>query len=286
MKRTLPKGTGVNRAAGLRGIRSHRPATAWVLVSLGAKLLALAGPALAQPRFEYRTQIVSAQQQFSHISWRLNYPDHTEDLTQSYLPMVFDFAVARNAQLSIGTAGGWSEAMHSSSYVMNGVTDTHVRFSQRWSGRWMLGAGVNLPTGDSKLDDEENLVANKLTESILGFPVQRLGVGTDWEFSLAHAVNLSPALGLGFGGTVVLPGEFEFRQQSTDTYKPGVHYIFTTTLNHLGAVLPWRLSVLAQFYGQDQFNRQNVFKQGWQLEPALSGEWLWARDWKLGGSLR
>jgi hypothetical protein len=250
-------------------------------------LLGLAAPdAIAQPRFEYRSQVLSIQQRVSRISWQLDFPDHQEKIAQSYLPTIFDFAVARNSHLLISTAGGWSNAGLPADYEMNGVTDTQVRFSQRLADRWLIGAGVNLPTGNSKLDYNENIVANRLTESILGFPLQRLGAGTDLEFSLAHALNLSGSLGWGFGGTVVLPGEFEFRQQQTDTYQPGAHYSFITTLNHIGATVPWRLSLLAQFYGLDRLNRQDFFKQGWQFEPSLGLEWRLARSWQLGWNFR
>lgn len=253
---------------------------------LGAMLVLFAGALFGQPRFEYRAQILTFQQQVSRISWRLAYPDHTEEIAQTRLPVVFDFALARHSHLFISTAASWSEAALPSRYAMNGVTDAQARFTRRFGQRWMMSAGVNVPTGNSKLDYDENVVANRLTESILGFPLQRLGAGTDVEFSLAHALNLSESLGLGLGGTFLAPGEFEFRQQQADTYKPGSRYIFTATLNHIGATLPWRLSMLAQFYGTDQLNRQNFFQQGWQLEPALALEWRLARGWELGVGLR
>ncbi len=280
------KHTGTHEAPRPASIYPNTLRARFAYLGLALELLLLSSAALPQPRFEYRTRMVGLQQQFSHISWQLEYPDHIENVTQAYAPAVFDFALSRNSHLMILTAGAWSEAALAATYAMNGVTDTQVRFSQRFADRWMIGAGVNLPTGNSTLEVDENLVANRLTESILGFPLQRMGVGTDVEFSLAHALNLSETLGLGFGGTCILPGEFEFREQQADTYKPGARYVFTTTLNHLGATVPWRLNVLAQFYGQDELNRQKVFKQGWQLEPSLGLEWRFARAWELGFNLR
>src|SRR5512145_2324393 len=107
-------------------------------------LLGLAAPdAVAQPRFEYRSQVLSFQQRVSRISWQLDFPDHREKIAQSYLPTSFDFAVARNSHLLISTAGGWSSAGLPADYEMNGVTDTQVRFSQRLADRWLIGAGVN-----------------------------------------------------------------------------------------------------------------------------------------------
>ncbi len=253
---------------------------------LGLILGLAASHAGAQPRFEYRTQILGFQQQFARISWQLDYPDHTEKIAQSYVPVVFDLAVSRNSHVLISTAGIWSNAVLPVDYDMNGVTDTQVRFSQRFADRWQFGAGVNLPTGKSKLDYDQNVVANRLTESILGFPLQRLGAGTDLEFSLAHALNLSETLGLGFGGSFILPGEFEFRQRQPDTYTPGARYILNTTLNHIGAAVPWQASMLVQFYGPDQLNRRNFFRQGWQLEPSLGWDWKFASQWALGGNLR
>ena len=264
----------------------HTYVAASALWSLGVKAFLFLGTAFAQPRFEYRAQILGLHQQFSHISWKIDYPDHTEKIAQSYMPAVFDFAVSGNSQVLVSTAGLWSNAILPADYSMNGVTDTQVRFAQRFSERWQIGAGLNLPTGNSKLDYNQNVVANRLTESILGFPLQRLGAGTDLEFSLAHALNVSETLGLGFGSSFMLPGTFEFRQQQADTYTPGARYILSTTLNHIGATVPWQISVLAQFYGPDQLNRRDFFRQGWQLEPSLGWDWKFSRQWKLGGNLR
>ncbi len=249
-------------------------------------VMLLAAPMLAQPRFEYRPGLLSFQQQMLRVSWQLKRPGYTQEIAQSYAPAVLDFTFGRNSHLLISSAAGWSNAALASNYEMSGVTDTRLRFSQRLADRWMLGVGLNLPTGDNRLDFNQNVVANLLTESILSFPLQRLGVGTDLEFSLAHALNLSGTLGLGLGGTLIVPGKFEFRRDQNAAYKPGARYVLTAMFNYIGTPIKWQLNLMGQIYGRDQIEGKNFFKQGMQFEPSFAGEWRFARQWEGGVSLR
>ncbi len=244
-------------------------------------LLLLAGGLQGQPRFEYSAALFSFTQSASFMSWELKSGGQTQRIQQTYLPTSLSLPVLRHTTFTLGTAGGFSRAELAGTRECNGMSDVRLRLSQSLGGsRWFLGAGVNLPAGKNKLDDDENAVVNALSENVLGFPLQRYGAGFDLEVTLAHALNISDQLGLGLGATWAMPGEFEFRRDSEIRYQPGHRYIFIMALNRLDPVLAWRVSLLGQFFAFDKLAGQRFFRQGWQFEPGTSLDWRFAPAWR------
>ncbi len=241
----------------------------------------------AQPRFEYRPEFLHFNQSASHLVWKLKQNGQTRKATQSYVPATLSFVLNARTNVVLATAAGMSQLNQTVNYELNGLSDVRFRISHRLSGdRWFLGAGFNLPTGKNKLEASENAVVNLLTENILGFPLQRTGVGLDTEVSIAHAVNLSEKLGLGFGSNFILPGKFEYLANDSATYHPGARFNFNVMLNAIGAPVKWRVNILAQFFVNDKLNEQNFFKQGWQLEPEAAVEWQINREWQANAAFR
>ncbi|MEK7729567.1 MAG: hypothetical protein AAB354_14225 [candidate division KSB1 bacterium] len=256
----------------------------------GAVFFALALTAAqthAQPRFEYRPELLHFNQSASRLVWKLKQNGQTREVAQSYVPASLSFVLSPRTNVELATAAGLSQFNQTVSYELNGLSDVRFRISHRLSGdRWFLGAGFNLPTGKNKLDASENAVVNLLTENILGFPMQRTGVGLDAELSIAHALNLSDKLGLGLGTNLILPGKFEYLANDSAQYQPGARFNFNVMLNSIGTPVKWRVNVLAQFFANDKLNQQNFFKQGWQLEPEVAIDWRINREWNASGSFR
>lgn len=241
----------------------------------------------AQPRFEYRPELLQFNQSASHLVWKLKQNGQTREVAQAYVPATLSIVLSPRTNVELATAAGMSRLNQTINYGLNGVSDVRLRISHRVSGeRWFLGAGFNLPTGKNKLDASENAVVNLLTENILGFPLQRTGVGFDAELSIAHALNLSDKLGLGIGSNFILPGKFEYLSNDSATYQPGARFNFNVMLNSIGAPVKWRINILAQFFANDKLDEQNFFKQGWQLEPEAALDWRINREWNASGTFR
>jgi hypothetical protein len=237
--------------------------------------------AYVEPRFEYQPAVVSFTPSVAFLSWELRSGGETQKIQQAYLPATLSFAVARHTNLTLAAAGGFSREEMAFAREFNGLSDMRLRLSHSFgNSQWFAGAGVTLPTGKSKLDAEENAVTNALNENVLGFPLQRYGAGLDFELSLARAFNFNDQLGCGLGGTLVFPGEFEFREETQTRYHPGNRYVVTMTLNRIDPVLAWRVSLLGQYFDFDKLAGQKFFKQGWQFEPAASLEWTFAPAWR------
>ncbi len=219
--------------------------------------------------------------------WKLKQSGQTREVTQSYVPATLSFVLNPRTNVALATAAGMSQLNQTVHYELNGLSDVRFRISHRLSGdRWFFGAGLNLPTGKNKLDASENAVVNLLTENILGFPMQRTGVGLDAELSIAHAANLSEKLGLGFGSNFILPGKFEYLANDSAKYHPGPRFNFNVMLNSIGTPVKWRVNILAQFFANDKLDEQNFFKQGWQLEPEAALEWQINRKWHANATVR
>lgn len=250
-------------------------------------ILSIAMCSYAQPRFEYRPALLHFNQSASRLVWKLKQNGQTREVTQSYVPATLSFVLTPRTNVELATAAGMSQLNQTVHYELNGLSDVRFRISHRLSGdRWFLGAGLNLPTGKNKLDASENAVVNLLTENILGFPLQRTGVGLDTELSIAHAVNLSGNLGLGIGTNFILPGKFEYLANDSAQYQPGARFNFNVMLNAIGAPVKWRINVLTQFFANDKLDEQNFFKQGWQLEPEFALDWRINREWNASGAFR
>lgn len=234
------------------------------------------------PRFEYQPQILSFTQGVSFLSWEITSRGQTQKIQQAYLPAAFSFPILAHTHFTVGTAGSFAREDATPVREFNGLSDVRMRFSRSFgAAKWFVGAGVNLPTGKNKLNAEENAVVNVLNENVLGFPLQRYGAGLDFELSLARTFNLSDQLGMGWGATLVLPGQFEFREESATTYQPGARYAATVILNRVNPVLAWRINLLGQYFAYDQLAGEKFFQQGMQFEPGASLEWEFTRQWRM-----
>lgn len=234
------------------------------------------------PRFEYQPEIFSFTQGVSFLSWELKFDGQTQQIHQAYLPTALSFPVFAHTNFTLGTAGSFAREGAAPAREFNGLSDVRMRLSRSFgAAKWFVGAGVNLPTGKNKLNAEENAVVNVLNENVLGFPLQRYGAGLDLELSLARTFNLSDQLGMGWGATLVVPGQFEFREESATTYQPGARYVATMILNRINPVLAWRMSLLGQYFAYDRLAGEKFFQQGWQFEPGASLDWEFTREWRM-----
>ncbi len=219
--------------------------------------------------------------------WKLKQNGQTREVAQSYVPATLSFVLSSRTNVELAAATSMSRLNQTVNYELNGLSDVRFRISHRLSGdRWFFGAGFNLPAGKNKLDAGENAVVNLLTENILGFPLQRTGVGFDAELSIAHAVNLSDKLGLGIGSNFILPGKFEYLTNDSATYQPGARFNLNVMLNSIGAPVKWRVNLLAQFFANDKLDQQKFFQQGWQLEPEAAVDWQINRVWRANAAVR
>ncbi len=234
------------------------------------------------PRFEYQPDFFSFTQGVSFLSWELKSGGQTQKIRQAYLPAALSFPISTHTNFIVGAAGSFARADATLAREFNGLSDVRMRLSRSFgAAKWFVGAGVNLPTGKNKLNAEENAVVNVLNENVLGFPLQRYGAGLDLELSLARTFNLNDQLGMGWGATLVLPGQFEFREESATTYQPGARYVATMILNRINPVLAWRMSLLGQYFAYDRLAGEKFFQQGWQFEPGASLDWTFARQWRV-----
>lgn len=234
----------------------------------------------AQPRFEYAPRMFAFSQSVQVVSWEVESAGRTQRLTQTYFPALLRVPLQRSTQFVLAASGALAEATVPIDAQLNGLSDTRLRLSHRFgSDRWAIGAGANFPTGKNLLNFEENQVAALLSEAVLGFPLRRYGAGLDFEFSFSRAFELSDILGLGLGATFVLPGEFQYLEDSEVRYRPGNRFVFTAVLNRLGDAVNWRINTLVQLFATDKQNGENFFRQGQQFEFGGQLQWKFSSQW-------
>ncbi len=164
---------------------------------------------------------------FEFRRWTITEPDGTSKLTQFAYPVYLQSHLGTNLDYSclFNLAASSLDYGSGASNELNGMTDGKLSLTLYLPDpRFSMGLGLRLPTGESKLDAEQDNVAQVLIDRMLGFHVKRYGEGMDVELRAGYAAAQSPELALAAGAAYQLKGGFDVREQSGGgfaTYEPG-----------------------------------------------------------------
>ncbi len=231
-------------------------------VSLVAALLALLmiTPAAAEP---LKTR---ATLYYLMNNWKTEVPDVDQyDLNEGAFGL--DAFVAPGDRFSLALNGRLS----SSKYEVDGsaeegklssLNDTRlVATYYTASGVASLSGIVNLPTGKTKLDDEEFSVAMAVADNTRKYVTRRYGQGLDLGVEgLVHPQ--SGNLTFHFGGGFMHKGKYQLREADTEKYKYGDEITGRAGLNVDADAIHFLVDGTYAFYLEDKFGDQKVYKAG------------------------
>jgi len=175
-------------------------------------------------------------------------------------------------RLSFDLGGRWASATRTDSVgaktTLSGLTDIQVRgIYQLVPDLAVLTVSANLPTGTTKISDQQLLTAGAIASDLLPFPVANFGSGFNLTTGLALAVPVQ-GWALGVAGSYRLNGDYTPFSNTNDcpstgcSYKSGGEFRVRAGADRI--VGQGRLSFGFTFstFGDDNFGNSPIFQSG------------------------
>lgn len=197
----------------------------------------------------------------SQQSWNLK--DEGNVVEQS-APTMISIPLSNRILLSVANSPAISKL---DTMTLQGIADTRVGFSYVVPGDklWVNG-GVSVPTGVTKLTENELSIATLISETSLDYNVPVFGQGLNANLGFAYAYQLQRRLIAGFGALYVYKGEYQpaWIEGFSQMYKPGDEISLNAGLDYSSFSKLSRLSfdLTVTNYFPDQLGGQNFIQSG------------------------
>ncbi len=171
------------------------------------------------------------------------------------------FSLDINGRLSSAKYDPQGEAALSEDKISS-LNDTRLALTYTTAGGMAsLTALANLPTGKTKLDEDEFLIASAIADNSRRFATRRFGQGLDLGVEgLAHpkAGNLT----FHFGGGFLYKGKYQVRAEDAEKYKYGDEISARAGLDVDAEAIQFMLDGTMLFYLEDKYGDEKVFQSG------------------------
>lgn len=202
-------------------------------------LLAKETPAqvISDPEGSFFPRAAEVTSGISYRTWSIK-PKEGEDfrLGQFVLPVYVHSVLHENVEISylFNVADSDLDLGPAEGNRLSGVTDGKLALTYFPDRHFSAGLGVRVPTGESRLEPEEETIARELAERIFGFRVKRYGEGLDVEARGGYATLLDRDLAVSAGAAYLVKGEFKVLNpidQLENTYQPGNEFSVLAAAN-------------------------------------------------------
>ena len=199
-----------------------------------------------------------------HVGWSYTRSGQEIGFRQTLVPVTLFMPLFDNAEMRIVTAGAVSNSGLIPGKNLSGLADTKIQTRFAFlNDRLMVSAGLNVPTGKTKMSLDEFRLTGIFTEEIFGFHCRRFGEGLDVNVGAVFAFPAGP-LTLGAGYALLAKGSY-VPNDIFGKYQPGNE---TTTTGIMD--IQWdrnliRSSVIYKTFFKDQLNGGDYFQKGRQL---------------------
>ena len=166
---------------------------------------------------------------------------------------------------------------------LGGFTDTKIRAIYAWwEDRFMLRAGISVPSGQTQISQEDAPLIDDLNESALGFNVKQLGKGSDVDIGGGFTQEVETGWGrfvIGVGGSYLFKDDY--KPFENIEYRPGdeIRGVVGIDFDHKRHLI--RLDAVYTDYGelradQGRFKTEAVkyAELTWRL-PTVPTIWKW-----------
>jgi len=170
-------------------------------------------------------------------------------------------------RLSFDLGGYYASATrkgsNDSSATISGLTDIQVRgVYQIVPDLAVLSVSANLPTGTSKLKDNQLLTAGAIASDLLPYPVANFGSGFNLTSGLALALPVG-GWAIGVAGSYRLNGDFTpFADSGAGSYKAGGEFRVRLGADRVVGQGRVSLGVTYSSFGEDNFASSPIFQSG------------------------
>ncbi len=213
----------------------------------------------------------------------------TASVSQFHLPVVATAGLGSRADLVLSGSGAFAST-EKPSESLNGMTDVTAELFLRTPGnRFLLQAGVGLPTGKTELDGADTTVALRLAQPVLGFRAKDYGAGFNLSAGAAAALPLASGAKAGFGVGLVHRGSYTLFAGGGD-YRPAPEVSFSAGLDlegrsESGPAPLLRLDAVYRIFGKDELDGRTIFEEGNQVELTAGGR-SGGEGFRVDGMLR
>ncbi len=234
------------------------------LLSIKIFLLVLMLPLLVQAQISkssfYRSTDLKSG--FSYQSWTT---ENDQTISEMVIPINFILPVSKKAAITVSTNSAFAN-LNTASTKLNGLTDTRISGSLvTMDDKLLITAGVFLPTGKTKLEDDQASVASALALYPLNFRVPSFGQGLMANISAVMAFETKNFI-LGGGLGFIYKNGFKPYSNVDAVYKPGMEFSVNAGGETNGSrKFKLTLDVTYTFYGKDTYEDTEVFKSGNKL---------------------
>lgn len=210
---------------------------------------------------------------FVYTHWQLE-PDTGQktSLGQFWVPLSGFVALKENLEaryyLAVSTNSFQTGSIETS---LKGLGDTRFEITKSFAeNRFFISAGVNLPTGKTKLAfSSGRAIIELLSESFLVYPMRRFGEGLGFNGTAGLAQSWgSTVAGLGISYDII--GEYT-PYQNFGKYNAGDVFTAEFGLNTHGTRTALACGVNYLKYADDKTDGKKVFRQGKQIGLSISG---------------
>jgi hypothetical protein len=238
--------------------------------------------AAADVMFGADRELLAASSQNSYREWKIEDAESGQSrvLRQAVSRLSSTFVLAEDVDLLLYTSGGFSQDRAADNADLSGLGDVKVKgYLHAWDRRLVFGLGVNLPTGQTALNEDEVRVATLLAPHVLGFRLRNYGTGLDLDLGAAVGGSLTPTVTVGGGISTLIRGAYDLDEFSE--YGPGNEFALTLGIDARGERLAGTFDVVYRMFGKDEVDGVESFQEGDQIEisalAALRGE-RWGFD--------
>lgn len=215
-------------------------------------LALVATPAAAQSIFDSGLR---AGPQFTQYSFTAPVDEKISEFT---VPLFAVVPLTRGFTMDVGTAYAATHAeVAGVASDISGLTDTQLRANYTFGADFVvLTAGVNLPTGRSRVGPDEQAAAMRIGSDFLAFPITSMGTG----FGATGGVAVARPLGswnVGFGASFRKSAAYDPFQDNNGAlfhYQPGNEYRVRLGVDRTVGTGRMMLGVTYSAFGNDQAN--------------------------------
>ena len=214
------------------------------------------------------TRYVYVSTGFNYQMFRLR--DYTNPITQAAFPISLSFPMSRRVNLTITHTPALSR--WEAGQGINGLSDTWLLGTYVfWDRKAMVNMGVGVPTGKTKLTNDQFNLSMFLSRNALRFQLPVYGQGLCAKVGFAVAYPLMEYIVVGIGGQYlhrrpyfpVLYTKEEFLEPPLIEYDPGDEFsgqfgIDFQIIENFKAMA----DVVVTYYGRDLWGEDEVYRSG------------------------
>lgn len=224
-------------------------------------LLIILFSAIAYPQGNSTGKLIAINILPTYQSWEVKGDSKFSEFTNIFS---FNYLPARNTNVSFTTRYA---SVGGDLNKLSGLSDIQLFISQRMQKyNLALNAGLNVPSGKTKLSQEEFITSRVISQNIFNLKTSNFGQGLNIFFGATWTYPFSDNFVIGAGLSYQVKGKYQPIDFSSEKYEPSNEVSatagFDTKLNSSSTLSG---DFTAIFYGSDKVDGQKIFSTGSRL---------------------